>query len=496
MFPRALLLVLWTLTGAAVLSTFLLHNYARITCRWRWTPRDSFLRMTVFADPQMEGDSKIRRLGKRAVVDLAFNDAYMRHIYRSMTATSWSLKATSRYLGAIAGWDTDHEDDTTQRDRRLGPTHVSVLGDLFSSQWINDQEFDIRLARYRSIFVDPASTSQGSFLQSFGFFDMGTANSVPILINVTGNHDIGYGNDISQYRLSRWEQAFGKSNFITQVDIPDNIKNDQDDPSSSSNTVASKLHLVVLNTMLLDGPASDERLRNQTWQFIQDAAAIKTINSRDKIVLLTHIPLHKEKGLCVDEPDIRLEWDNTIIEQTMLTPNTSLWILDHLKPDFILNGHDHFGCDVTHIKDWNEPSSSGELHTEQHDGHAESESSWRAYPTSNVPMQNTEGQGRTAIREVTQRSMMAEFGGYAGLLEARVVASDQGGQEQESPTLEFHYMSCGFFQDLPVWIIIVTDAVVTGAWALLALSKMFMFIVTRSSSGPVPTAPSDKLKTM
>jgi hypothetical protein len=65
MFPRALLFVLWTLTGAALLSTFLLHNYALITCRWRWTPRDSFLRMTVFADPQMEGDSKIQRLGKR-----------------------------------------------------------------------------------------------------------------------------------------------------------------------------------------------------------------------------------------------------------------------------------------------------------------------------------------------------------------------------------------------------------------------------------------------
>jgi hypothetical protein len=67
MLARAIRIVLWALTVAAILATFLLQNYARISCHWRWTSKDTFLRMVVFADPQMEGDSKIERLGKRGM---------------------------------------------------------------------------------------------------------------------------------------------------------------------------------------------------------------------------------------------------------------------------------------------------------------------------------------------------------------------------------------------------------------------------------------------
>lgn len=93
-------------------------------------------------------------------------------------------------------------------------------------------------------------------------------SSVPVMINITGNHDIGYGYDISQDRIERWEQVFGKSNFISSVDIPTTAvvgsENDTDSrrtqSSNGSDTHRSsrRLHLVVLNTMLLDGPSSDE----------------------------------------------------------------------------------------------------------------------------------------------------------------------------------------------------------------------------------------------
>lgn len=54
-------------------------------------------------------------------IDLAFNDAYIHHVYSSIV-------------------------------RRAIPTHVVVLGDLFSSQWIDDKEFAIRVKRYKNIF--------------------------------------------------------------------------------------------------------------------------------------------------------------------------------------------------------------------------------------------------------------------------------------------------------------------------------------------------------
>ena len=39
------------------------------------------------------------------------------------------------------------------------PTHTIVLGDLFSSQWIIDEEFNKRVERYKWIFGDPRGVS-------------------------------------------------------------------------------------------------------------------------------------------------------------------------------------------------------------------------------------------------------------------------------------------------------------------------------------------------
>jgi hypothetical protein len=142
------------------------------------------------------------------------------------------------------------------------------LGDLFSSQWIDDAEFDTRVARYRSIFPDP-SLSSGA---GAGAVTGEDSRSVPVMINITGNHDIGYGNDISQDRVTRWEQVFGKSNFISSMDIPSmegngasendtysrRTQTSSNEENNGTNRSSRRLHLVVLNTMLLDGPSSDE----------------------------------------------------------------------------------------------------------------------------------------------------------------------------------------------------------------------------------------------
>ncbi|KAF9132895.1 hypothetical protein BGW39_011081 [Mortierella sp. 14UC] len=360
------------------------------------------------------------------------------------------------------------------------PTHVSILGDLFSSQWIDDTEFEVRVARYRSIFPDPSIATATATATSSG-----TERSGPVMINVTGNHDIGYGNDISQYRIERWEQVFGRSNFISSMDIPTahvagNNENDTESRSTQGSSAGSrKLHLVVLNTMLLDGPSSDENLRGQTWEFLQEASSLKEFNPQDKIVLLTHIPFHKEQGICIDPPDIRVHSDNTIIEQTMLTPNTTQWILNNLRPDFVLNGHDHYGCDVTHIL-------------------AHNQVTWTASATINPSLyttsspspqeedqkaQHQDEQRPRKVREVTQRSMMAEFGGYSGLFEIKTPTFATYPENITGGDLEFHYTACGFFNDLQVWIVIVTDLIVLGLWSLLGLVHLVSSTITTASSG-------------
>jgi hypothetical protein len=61
-------------------------------------------------------------------IDLFGNDLYFRHIYTSFVSPN-SLFSPK-------------------------PTHVIVLGDLFSSQWIKDMEFKKRVERYKWIFGD------------------------------------------------------------------------------------------------------------------------------------------------------------------------------------------------------------------------------------------------------------------------------------------------------------------------------------------------------
>ncbi|KAG0283757.1 hypothetical protein BGZ98_006195, partial [Dissophora globulifera] len=209
------------------------------------------------------------------------------------------------------------------------------------------------------------------------------------------------------------------------------------------------------------------KLRAETWAFLREAAQLKQTRPQDKIVLLTHIPFHKEPGLCVDAPDIQTHWDDTIIEQTMLTPDTTQWILNNLRPDFVLNGHDHYGCDVTHIR-------------------AQDHTSWTAYPSSSSSSSSTSTsssssssasssssshqEGILSVREVTQRSMMAEYGGYSGLFEVRVAPSSPLGQQ--TGQLDFYYTACGFLTDVQVWIVIVTDLILVGLWSLVALYRV------------------------
>ena len=105
-------------------------------------------KVIFIADPQLEGDAKIWRKGTAGRVEVALNDAYHRVV-----------------AGAVA---------------RLGATHAVLLGDLFSSERVNESEFAWRVRRFAWSFAP-------------------VLRAVPT-INVTGNHDVGYGARISRSR--------------------------------------------------------------------------------------------------------------------------------------------------------------------------------------------------------------------------------------------------------------------------------------------------------
>jgi len=226
--------------------------------------------------------------------------------------------------------------------------------------------------------------------------------------------------------------------------------------SSSSNTSAAssgldafldqppELRLVTLNSMNLDSPAYSPGPQQQSLSFLDSAITHPQPppHSKTGTILLTHIPLHKPAGVCVDAPYFSYfppSQGGGIQEQNHLSDSTSQLILEGLtKADsgsaIVLNGHDHEGCDTVH-------SSSA---------------------SSKRYLADEMGEG---LREVTVRSMMGDFGGNAGFLSAWF--------SEETGKWEFEYESCMFgVQHIwwGIWVLIIIETTlgVTGgvAWVL------------------------------
>lgn len=349
----------------------------------------------------------------RKRVDLLGNDFYLAHVF-------WLVR-----------WWT-------------APTHVVVLGDLLGSQWISDGEFDARAERYWGrVFKGTERVAD----DVTGFGQQGWGDSVQVLgeedwanklINVAGNHDIGYAGDINEHRIERFETAFGAANWVIRFQLPfDAARDEEKGFLGTSRMEPPALEVVVLNSMNLDEPAWQDELRVETLEFL-DAMTKRDTRSQDARVLLTHIPLAKDEGVCVDGPFFAYfpeEQGGGIREQNHLSQDSSWKILYGLfsgHTGVILNGHDHEGCDVLHQR-----LSGG-------DG------SWissRYHPAANL-----KSDGGDKIREITVRSMMGSYGGNAGLLSAWF--------DEEAKEWKFEYDVCALGVQHIWWAVHVFDLVV------------------------------------
>ncbi|KKY25836.1 putative polarized growth protein [Diplodia seriata] len=320
--------------------------------------------------------------GYRKRIDLFGNDYYLAHIYRTLY------------------WWSD-------------PTHAAVLGDLLGSQWIADDEFERRSDRFWHRVFRHGHRVDDNITATPRAEDLGAdAAWKRRIINIAGNHDIGYAGDINEDRIRRFERQFGPVNWDITFRLPAaNVT-----ASQSVDDSRPELRLLILNSMNLDTPAADQHLQTQTYDFINDAIGrSRPVEDRSTFtVLLTHIPLHKEAGVCVDAPFFDFFNDDEgggVKEQNHLSDSASGGILQGIfgmsgdagapargigRNGLIINGHDHEGCDVYHHR--------------PRDG-----DSWMAAPWEHSAAL-TQDHDLPGIRELTLRSMMGEYGGYAGLV--------------------------------------------------------------------------------
>lgn len=318
-------------------------------------------------DPHLEGDTKVARMGWRGSLDLWGNDHYLGHIHSTMR-------------------------------RFVRPTHTIILGDHMSSQWIDDVEFAMRSKRLEDRVLRWRPDDER--------------------FNITGNHDVGYAGDMTRFRINRWSQRFGPTNFITHVDTEKYV------PGSKA------LRVIGLNDLHLDGPALDEDLRGQTHLFLQQIPQTK-----EATILLTHIPMHKEAGLCVDEPHMAYyDYPHVLLrEQNHLSPESTQAVLGRVFSDggIILTGHDHEGCRTIHL----EPSSTNQFWTAE------------KYQQKRLAQLQRDARNGAAnvIEEITVRSVMGQYSGNAGVLAARY--------DPSTMTWNFKYQAVPFVHNTAWWLI-------------------------------------------
>ena len=438
---------------ASLRDTIVQHTDTHAYTEQHESGRLAPFRLLVLADPQLEGDSSLPKpeeaftarlqnhwqtvqesplrelhttiydvlleisitdipralLALRKRIDLFGNDYYLAHIYRTL---HWWTK----------------------------PSHVTVLGDLIGSQWVSDGEFEKRGDRFwNRVFAGGERVDDGITL-STGPMAMDGAAWKNRIINIAGNHDIGYAGDISRGRMERFERVFGRANWDLRFEYPEDKMTGEMRPS---------LHLVVLNSLVLDTPALDEGIQADTYAYINDVIGnrVQPVDDHTSFtLLLTHLPFYKPEGVCTDAP----YWDfwasnddcggnckgGGLKEQNHLSKPVSenglLESLFGMKGDLdaaasgrgrhglVLTGHDHEGCDSWHFigneTTWRK--------TDDNEDEVDKKTEWSHVRWSDRKKMAS----HTGVREVTLRSMMGEFAGNAGLLSAWFDYEEEGWQ--------------------------------------------------------------------
>jgi len=292
------------------------------------------------------------------------------------------------------------------------------LGDIFSSQYISAAEFEKRARRYEWITKRTYQTSTP-------------------LITMSGNHDIGYGDEVTPMRMTRFEQMYGPSNGIYKINTTAVAG------TSTGSTASVSQHnfeLVIFDSMTIDGCVTLE-YQERARKFLDSLAAKQTSSSTKTYQLfVSHIPLYKPEGYCVDPPLV--QYTNTgpdnrqvVFRQNTLTRQTSDFIVNSVKPWAVFSGHDHEGCFYNH-----KPMSSA-----------------------------TDSIVTRVIPEYTLRAWLGDYGGNTLVVEilnpepkhADEDAADNNGAE---PTLNVY--TCPFYPTLIIMIYLASFA----AWILYVVT--------------------------
>ncbi len=205
----------------------------------------------------------------------------------------------------------------------LEPEVVFFLGDIFDEgKWAPEEEFDSTVDRFNRLFP----------------FDN--------KIIVVGNHDIGFHYAVTPYLRRRFYDAFGldsKKSGVRRITLKRNI------------------HFVLVDSMAMHGDNCFfcEPARRRVKEIADEFKCMHPSDSTCELtfqedfsrpILLQHFPLYrKSDAVCHDEPDVdpnkerpfKIQWD-------CLSEESSIYLMEHLRPRLVVSGHTHHGCRALH----------------------------------------------------------------------------------------------------------------------------------------------------
>lgn len=131
---------------------------------------------------------------------------------------------------------------------------------------------------------------------------------------------------------------------------------------------------------------TSQTIRDATWAFLDSLDLSPDLPT----VLITHIPLYKPEGMCVDGPYFEYYAHGDLAVQNHLSSQASAAVLQKLplRRSAIITGHDHEGCSTRHML------RGG---------------SWTVGPGASAGPADG---GDVSISEYTLRSVMGQYGGH------------------------------------------------------------------------------------
>ncbi|KAJ1752024.1 hypothetical protein LPJ79_001547 [Coemansia sp. RSA 1821] len=345
------------------------YNYAALLALSH--PR-SDIRFNLYGDPQIEGDAKLTREPRTGKYDLLINDYYLHHVY---TATMAAFK----------------------------PQYVVTMGDMFSSQWVNKEEYYKRIARLKWI--------------------TDWSDAPPEFMFLAGNHDIGYGAETRQYHINRYTNNFGPLNYEWTV--------------NNSSSTGRPVQFALLDAMHLDS-TRETQYRESAWGFVLRLAARRALNPEIPFVLFLHIPLDKPGGVCTASPATVYK-DAYVKYQDYLSPTTTAFLLHCLSPTLVFNGHDHEGCLAAHrVRRTLKQPATQFLHTSgdlcrmslaELDAHQAEVEQFAQATLSTIKSSEIASNGASdMVIETTVRSAMGMYGGATGILDISLDSTKKNDQ--------------------------------------------------------------------